>query len=362
METPPLAVTAIGLVSSLGLEVTTACAAARAGLSRPSLLDGFVTPPATEDPVPAVGHPIGPFTRGFDGAGRLLRVAELGARSLAASAPAEVLARARWVVAAPEGLPVEPPYPDDDPDEVDPDEVPEADPVAAEVALAAHRLGDALAAGVGMPVSPERLTLFEGRAGFALGLRLALDRLRVGEACVVGAFDSLIRSSVVGRLAEHERLDQSGPTPGLAPGEAAVFLLLERDTSGTCVGLVRDAAVADEAAHLYAGRPPTGRALAALAQSLAGATSPWLLSDCNGEPFRSSEWGHALSQAPSLREGLEAATYPALAFGDTGAASGALGVAVAFRAFARGYAPAPTALVLGAEATARRSAVLVSAL
>jgi len=358
----PLAVTAVGLVSSLGLDATTACAAARAGVARPAPLDAWVTPPSTEDPVPAVGHPIGPFTRGFDGPGRLLRVAELGSRSLAEAAPAEVLGRARWVVAGPEALPTAPPFDADADEEVaDEEGGPEDDLVADDVTRAKARLGAALATGSGVAIRQDRLTVFDGRVGFALGLRLALDRLRTGEACVVGAFDSLIRSSVVERLAEHERLDQSGPTPGLAPGEGAVFLVLERGPDRPALGLVRDAAVADEAAHLYAGLPATGRALAALAQALAGTTAPWLIADCNGEPFRSAEWGHALVRAPALREGLEAATYPALSFGDTGAASGALGLAVALRAFARGYAPAPAALVLSAEATARRSAVLVSA-
>jgi 3-oxoacyl-[acyl-carrier-protein] synthase-1 len=89
----------------------------------------------------------------------------------------------------------------------------------------------------------------------------------------------------------------------------------------------------------------------------------WFITDQNGETFRAYEWADfvlrvrdrfpAVMEAPLL--------YPAVAFGDTGAASGALGLALAVRAFARGYAPARTAVVFSASYEGLRSGIRVEA-
>jgi 3-oxoacyl-[acyl-carrier-protein] synthase-1 len=75
------------------------------------------------------------------------------------------------------------------------------------------------------------------------------------------------------------------------------------------------------------------------------------------------DWGHALVR---LRKDLPAfqdvrAVYSAASFGDTGVASGALGVCMAARAFARRYAPAARALVLSSSDEGARAALSVGA-
>jgi 3-oxoacyl-[acyl-carrier-protein] synthase-1 len=79
--------------------------------------------------------------------------------------------------------------------------------------------------------------------------------------------------------------------------------------------------------------------------------------DANGEAERADAWGHLLSQtAPALRTDHQAIWIPAAGFGETGAARGALACVLASRAFARGYARNPQALVwLCAEDAARQA-------
>ena len=76
-----LNVTGIGMVSSLGLDVVTSCAAARAGIVRAQELDVQIVDRETQDLVPVVGHVI-PLTQGFTHTGRLLRIAQLALADL----------------------------------------------------------------------------------------------------------------------------------------------------------------------------------------------------------------------------------------------------------------------------------------
>src|SRR5215213_5861605 len=68
-----LVVTGLGMVSGLGLDVETSCAAARAGFSGAAQLSFTLINPLTNDPEPVIGHQV-PFTVGFEGFGRLLRL------------------------------------------------------------------------------------------------------------------------------------------------------------------------------------------------------------------------------------------------------------------------------------------------
>jgi 3-oxoacyl-[acyl-carrier-protein] synthase-1 len=86
----------------------------------------------------------------------------------------------------------------------------------------------------------------------------------------------------------------------------------------------------------------------------------WVISDLNGEPYRAIDWGNALVRR--IRALAEPVLWcPALWFGDTGAASGAVALCLAARAFERSYAPAPWSLVLSSADGPDRAAVIVTA-
>ncbi len=352
--------TAVGLVTSLGHDVVTAAAAARAGIVRPAPLATLVADPETNDPQPVTGHPVDGLADGFEGAARLLRLVELGLADLGRSAPAETLRRAHWLIALPEPLPTAPPLPLPDPDaepEVDPPEV----PVPGPARLDAERVRAVAERVIGAPVPPSRFAAFEGRTGFVRALGHAQHLAERGTPCVVGAVDSLVDRDAVTALHEHARLLATTGGAGLEPGEASVFVVVEGDDAREPLGRIGAGALGDEPDHLYTGRPALGRGLARAVGSLPAGPAVWPVSDCNGEPFRSAEWGHAVVADERLREGVGRTLYPATAVGDTGAASAGVGLALALRAFARGYAPAPSALLLAAEALGPRAVLTVDA-
>ena len=91
MDFQPLAVTHAGLVSSLGLDMANACAAARAGLSRAQELEFKVLDRETNALENVVGHPLPFATLGYEGTGRLLRIFQLAITSLLESSELESL-------------------------------------------------------------------------------------------------------------------------------------------------------------------------------------------------------------------------------------------------------------------------------
>ena len=90
---------------------------------------------------------------------------------------------------------------------------------------------------------------------------------------------------------------------------------------------------------------------------------PSITLDLNGEHARASEWGNALThliaRSPVYQE--IAVEVPALSFGDTGAASGAVAACMALHAFARGYAASDTVAIVNASDGGTRTAFLLRA-
>ena len=116
---------------------------------------------------------------------------------------------------------------------------------------------------------------------------------------------------------------------------------------------------------IAAGEDPLGEGLSqAISRALASA-SPRLVDDVycdlNGERYRSEEWGFCVLRVQEhLRFGGEwlAATD---CWGDMGAASGVLSCVLAVRAWARGYARGPRALLWGSSDHGLRAALLLEA-
>jgi 3-oxoacyl-[acyl-carrier-protein] synthase-1 len=79
--------------------------------------------------------------------------------------------------------------------------------------------------------------------------------------------------------------------------------------------------------------------------------------DINGERYRTDEWGFAVLRLDALRSTQY--QMPASCWGDVGAASGALGCVLAARAWSRGYANGPRALVWGRYDGGLRSAAVL---
>ena len=362
-------VKAMGLASSLG-PLIPACAAFRAGVALPSPapdFDHFVQ--GEEEPNTVAVHALPAATFGFQGIGRLV--------ALLADALADMMTREDLDALAPEtGLYVALPDPLERGFTTGKDTSHE-DPDTAEERVEA--LGQKLVRGAFEALrlrwrgAPARF-FHGGNAAFALALAAAGEDLRNRRVhgALVCAVDSLDSSATLNLLREEGGLKTQDNATGLIPGEAAVALLLTASAKNQgeakepavllrAVSLGKDSHTA-EGEGPTDGRPLAGCLVSALGPLPAQAPPPVLITDHDGQHHRAHEWGMLQLQLTSSDRRLGAcrAWVPARSFGHTGAASGAMGAAIAFRALQRGYAPSPSLLVLSSSDSGARAAIHLS--
>src|SRR5690349_973039 len=82
-----MGISAVGMVSALGLDWETSCSAARAGLLRAAAVDFRVQAGDPWEVMFATAHEVSLLTYGFEGDGRLLRLLTGAFRDLAKNAP-----------------------------------------------------------------------------------------------------------------------------------------------------------------------------------------------------------------------------------------------------------------------------------
>ena len=197
----------------------------------------------------------------------------------------------------------------------------------------------------------------------------AVSLLHAGEvqSCLVLAVDSYLTEEVLAWLDDAYRVRSQRNVDGFIPGEAAVLLLVERRDTALLRSAVPLAAL-EALAFAVEPAPITGdavstasgmcQAIREAAGLVPGFKADWVVCDLNGESYRSHEWGVTLVRLGDLFESPRL-WHPADCTGDVGAASGALQLAVAARAFARGYAPGDRALLLSGSDDGARAACIV---
>lgn len=346
--------------SSLG-PLVQGCAAFRAGLDRLQGARDFhyfagEENEALELTVAAV--PVATF--GFVGAGRLVAIACEAFQDLRGRLPEGAISRdTPLFLALPDPMELEIPMSP----ELERDEARRVDSLGRRVlSITFENLGWTWPGGAWSSFSG-------GQVAFARALRAAGEHLasRRGASCVVAALDTRLDPHLLESLLLQRRLKTDVNPVGFTPGEAGVVVLLRAAdrlpaatrgsgvlVRGVSLGAQPDGAPID-------GRAPEAcvRALLPLARGSEG--EPFWLTDHNGEERRALEWGNLqvrLRGGATRWETFEA-WFPASGFGDTGAASGAVALCLAARAFQRGYAPARTAIILSAAEDGGRSAVLL---
>ena len=325
---------AAGMVTSLGLDLETSCAASRAGISRAVKLDYFTyRTPDTGEVKSAIGHAVTLLTHGFEGYARLVRLLAGALRDLARNARGqeESLSRARVFLSLPH------PARSFSTPQLILDQVPREEGIA--VAEEARQLAeeskrqlpqklvDDACRLAGWRTKPEMAAVaWSGHAGCSALLSQALEDLSRGEdAVLVGGVDSYLDEETLTWLLNTGRLKTPALAAGLMPGEAAALLLLGR--RGQAAAEVTRVAQASEEQPLAGAGVPAGRGLAdALASLSSDGSISTIYSDHNGEAYRAAEMGAVLSRLRSSRPAMASAPlkFPAISFGDTGAASGAV--------------------------------------
>jgi len=358
-----LAIAEFGMVTAVGHDAVTSCAAIRAGVSRAtSLPDVEVLEPDTHTMIPAVGHAVFGLTEGRSAVARWLA---LGRRAFAdlrerGQLP-EADDRGFWNVTA---LVLVVPTVDDE-------RFMFFEPFNGGAIQEAYV--QPLVRSLGVPLGSDRVFLLaEGRTGAVralAGMPALFDRLALDRAIVL-AVDSCLDGYSIEWLIQSDRLKQADMPSGLMPGEAAAAVMIERDDAthargGTPRARIAAALVDSESKAYLDKERKHGRAIARVFRGVLqhAASAPFsgdLLVDLNGEGWRAYEFGAALTQVPrALLDGYRVLT-PAMSTGEVGAASTMVGVILAVRAFERGYAAASSALVSGVSGSGRVGAVLVT--
>ncbi|MFY0526214.1 hypothetical protein ACN28I_24790 [Archangium gephyra] len=352
------------MVSSLGWGVVSSCAAIRAGLTRPQPLhDVYVTDRELLGPVPLMGHPIPGLTDGFGPLGRWLQLAQASMADLRETAHLPPTSDVRfwsqtgWLFVLPH---------------LDPARYLEVQDFGSDLMKSSwlERLGQLL--GLDWPRRAVHF-VHAGHAGTAAALQLAQQLLtaRHVERLVVLSMDSYLDETSLEWLQMHGRLKTPDRPVGLKPGESAACLLVElpqvaRQRGAPVLATIEAVATGSEKGSRMAGQPGTGEILTqaleqVLPQTPAGGFAGDLISDLNGEEWRARAWGFVQVR---LRDRLGERTrllLPCTSLGDVGAASGAVGVCMATRAFARKYAMGEQALIVSSAEHGEVGAIRVHA-
>lgn len=186
-------------------------------------------------------------------------------------------------------------------------------------------------------------------AGFEC-LRVAREVLRDVDVlgCLVCGVDSFINASSLHWLDQHWRLKREGNSDGIIPGEAAAVVYVHRHAAKNAERTVQIAGLGfgQETAPLLSGEPLLGLGLAdaarkALAEAGYGFHElDFRLSDVTGENYGFRE--HTLTAARLarvVRSQSQPLWHAAEAIGDTGAAAGVVQLAMAAAAWKKSYAP-----------------------
>jgi len=214
---------------------------------------------------------------------------------------------------------------------------------------------DAITTRAGVSVDRDRSTVVRAdNAGFGFALEAACERIAAAGAVLVGGIDSYFHPDVLAWLDEEGRLHSHHSEDGIVPAEGAAFALLAQDGGdprqvgrGPRGPLAQLRAFETGLEHAIGGPTPN---LAATSTAMVRAVLPpqgercWLLTDWNGERGRRLEWGKVEFRiANEVTALLHDRPVPEL--GDSGAATGAILLAIACEFWQVGCAPAPNAVI-----------------
>jgi len=348
-----LALTSLGMITPVGHDLETTCAAVRAGISRFSELPHYsVLDEELQEESPLLGSPIEGYAEGFNITGFWVRVGAGCLDNLVAfgGLPGKE-GKAFWERT---GLIAVTPPVNDARFESDNSFVPE---MLKDAYLS--RLMEA----VQYPLSAKNFHVVSiGHPGAIVAVALAF-KLISGTALdrvIVLAVDSYLDHMTLDWLNEHDRLKCEQNPVGLIPGEAGACFMLESEKSWRKRSIknpvmVKQPGIAAERNHFFSEEPNLGIGLAtAMKRALAefGADKPFngdLISDCNGEEWRAQELGSARIRLGSELGNAARFLFPGSSMGDVGAASAALGICVGARALQRGYASGDQSLVVASS-------------
>lgn len=214
--------------------------------------------------------------------------------------------------------------------------------------------------------APNSRVVPAGRAAALSALELALDALErePTQRVVVGAVDTYLDLKLLATLEGEGRILGSQVSDGFIPGEGAAFLVLKHASTGETGIKVCAAASAADPGHRDGAEPGRGEGLAHaiehLRARLADGSAPvaTTFAGFNGESFDAKLWGVARLRHSDFFTPAMLLEHPADCFGDTGAATGAILLALAAQAISAGQRLGPALVWAAADGEARGCALL----
>ena len=371
----PIAITGMGMVSSLGYDVKNACAAARAGIVRSEEVDFSVQSPDDGSIIKLIGHQIPELTRGFVGFARLLRITQAGLTDLQEQVPDRPWEKLKtgFYLSLPDQKRIYTGFDLLADDEFHKQLMEESKNFDVDANFSEQLIKTAALLNNWTKIPSLQFATQRGHTGISETIRKAEEEIHAGKVdlAIVGGIDSLFDSDTLSWLESTGRLKTSEFPAGLQPGEAGAFFLLESIREATRRGgkvysHIKNVMFGEELNSLLSGKLSSGNALAQILTDIikTGEIETdhiWVLTDQNGENFRAIEWGNANVNIITHLKSFQDVKlwYPAISFGDTGAAYGAVSICLSVSAAQRGYAPAMNTIVISSDEDVQRSGILL---
>jgi 3-oxoacyl-[acyl-carrier-protein] synthase I len=212
---------------------------------------------------------------------------------------------------------------------------------------------------LGIRFHPRSCVIPRGRvaAAFALDLARSLIHEEQLPFCLIAGADSFLLSGTISGYESKSRLLTSQHSNGFIPGEAAAAVLVGPPPAGTdrhllCLGIGKG----QERATIGSEEPLKADGLAQAFKNAFSAAGvgferlDYRITDANGEQYWFKEAALALTRTMRVRKEEFDIWHPADCIGETGAASGPAIFSVALAATRKKYAPGPGTLVhLGSD-------------
>jgi 3-oxoacyl-[acyl-carrier-protein] synthase-1 len=207
-----------------------------------------------------------------------------------------------------------------------------------------------------------------GRAAGLMALELAINALQSNSlsTVIVGGVDTHLDLRLLGMLDAEQRILGARVMDGFVPGEGAAFVVLSGRSAGKGPhAVVNSVASSMDEGHRYGTAPARGEGLANAMTQLrqrAGQLPGQIgttFAGFNGESFDSKLWGVARMRHNDFFAPAMVIDHPADKFGDAGAATGAILMALAATSLTVGARQGP-ALVWAASDREPRACALVS--
>jgi len=344
----PVAITGIGMLTSVGHTAYQTCASIRAGISRITDIDYFLIENDWFEEVPITGCPIIGITDGHLGLGRWTKMAAMAIQDLIISA--KLLEGDLTQTGLFLGLP------------------------SLQRKGVDTRMANMLGLRIGQWNRIERLEdrthiYTEGHAATAKAFMSAIQEINGNKIkyAIVGGVDSLVELDTLAFFYEKNRLKTEDNTDGFIPGEAAAFVMIEnkgqaQQRGADIMAMLEAPHTGTEPVTIWSEDPSTGSGLSegvrgTLEQlSDKGVQTGLIICDLNGETYRAKEFGNTAARVLSDLQPEWKLWHPAECIGDTGAASFAISACLGARSLQRGYAKTENVLVCGSSHDGLRGA------